>query len=279
MIYRDGTHPTSSGSSVYYQCWSPSKREPIASIAIVHGFGEHTGLYQTVAEFFAGYGYAVFIIDLRGHGRSPGPRGHIRAWKDFREDVSALLDLAGKICPRAPIFLAGNSLGGLIAIEYALEDSSALRGVIALSPALGKIGVARFLLLLSRLLSRIWPRFSLDTGLDTAAMTRDPAVAARLDADPLVHGRGSARLGTEVTSAIERVRRRARELKLPLLLQHGDADTITDAEGSRWFYQQAGSPEKELKLYPGSYHNLCVDLNWREVLEDTDRWIRKINSR
>jgi alpha-beta hydrolase superfamily lysophospholipase len=279
MIYRDGTQPTSSGSSVYYQSWSPSKREPIASIAIVHGFGEHAGLYQTVAEFFAGYGYAVFIIDLRGHGRSPGPRGHIQAWKDFREDVSALLDLARKICPRTPIFLAGNSLGGLIAIEYALEDSSALRGLIALSPALGKIGVARFLLLLSRLLSRIWPGFSLDTGLDSAAMTRDPAVAARLDADPLVHGRGSARLGTEVTSAIERVRRRAGELKLPLLLQHGDADTITNAKDSRWFYQQAGSPDKELKLYPGSYHNLCVDLNWREVLEDTDRWIRKISSR
>jgi alpha-beta hydrolase superfamily lysophospholipase len=275
MIRRDGTRPTPSGSAIYYQLWLPSDRAPRASVAIVHGFGEYTGLYAPVAEYFVARGIAVFAMDLRGHGRSPGPRGFIRAWSDYREDVGSLLQLARETLPPTPTFLLGNSMGGLIAIEYALHHPAELRGLIAMSPAVGKIGVAKFLLRLSRMLSRVWPSFTLDSGMDSEAMTRDKAVAARLEADPMVHGRGSARLGTEVQDTIAAVRERADDLTVPVLIQHGDADTITDPEDSRWFFDRITISDKELRLYPGSYHNLCIDLNWQEVLQDSTDWIAR----
>jgi alpha-beta hydrolase superfamily lysophospholipase len=274
MIRQEGTRPTPSGSTIYYQQWIPENRDPRAIIVLVHGFGEYTELYRDVAGFFVSHDYAMFAMDLRGHGRSPGARGFIRAWRDYREDVETLIELVGAELPRQPVFLLGNSMGGLIAIEYALQHPEQLTGLVAMSPAIGKLGVAKVLLLLSRLLSRIWPSFSLDTGIDSGAMTRDATIAARLDADPMVHGRGTARLGTEVTDTIIRVRARADELLVPVLIQHGEADTITSPADSRWFFEQVGSRDKELKLYPGSYHNLCVDLNWREVLSDVDGWIR-----
>ena len=273
MMRSDGTRPTPSGSSIYHQQWLPSGQEPRAVLAIVHGFGEYTGLYVPVAEFFVGQGMAVFAMDLRGHGRSPGARGFIHAWSDYREDVATLLGLARKTLPGTPVFLLGNSLGGLIAIDYALHDPAGLRGLIAMSPAVGKIGVAKFLLWLSRVLSRVWPSFTLDSGIDSEAMTRDKNVAARIEADPLVHGRGSARLGTEVQDTIARVREQAGALAVPILLQHGDADTVTDPEDSRWFFERIRISDKELRLYPGSYHNLCIDLNWKEVLQDSAAWI------
>lgn len=273
MIHRDGPRPAGSGSSIYCQEWRPSDREPRAILSIVHGFGEYTGLYAPVAEFFVAEGFAVFAMDLRGHGRSPGPRGFIRSWSDYREDVASLIGMAQETLPGKPVFLLGNSLGGLIAIEYALHYPAQLRGLIAMSPAVGKIGVARFLLWLSRVLSRIWPSFTLDSGIDSEAMTRDSSAAARIEADPMVHGRGSARLGTEVQDTIAAVRQRAGELAVPVLIQHGDADTVTDPEDSRWFMERIGSPDKTLLLYPGSYHNLCIDLNWMEVLRDTSQWI------
>jgi alpha-beta hydrolase superfamily lysophospholipase len=125
------------------------------------------------------------------------------------------------------------------------------------------------------MLSRVWPSFTLDSGIDSEAMTRDRSAAARIETDPMVHGRGSARLGTEVQDTIATVRQRAGELALPVLIQHGEADTVTDPEDSRWFFQRIGHPDKELLLYPGSYHNLCIDLNWKEVLGDTAHWISR----
>ena len=274
MIRQDGTRTTPSGSNTYYRKWSPAEGKAKAALAVVHGFGEHGELYNHLAEFFVERGYAVFAMDLRGHGRSAGPRGFIRQWGDYREDVQTLIDVIGETAPDLPVFLIGHSMGGLIAIEYALRYPERIRGLVAMGPALGDIGVSRFLLGLSRVMSRIWPGFGLDTGLDSANMSRDPKAVERLDADPMVHGRGTARLGTEVVDTIARVRAKAGELKVPILIQHGEDDKVALPEGSRWFFERIHHPDKELKTYPGGYHNLFVDLNWKEVLRDIDEWVR-----
>ena len=273
MNRREGTRVTPTGSSTYYQRWSPDHTPPRAVLVVVHGFGEHSELYRHLAEYFVDRGYEVFALDLRGHGRSAGARGFIRRWSEYREDVDTLMTLAEESAPSLPVFLVGHSMGGLIAIEYALHYPKRLAGVIAMGPALGEIGVSRFLLRLSRLLSRVWPRFGLDTGLDSANMSRDPKVVERLDADPMAHGRGTARLGTEVVDTIARVRQRADDLRVPILLQHGEDDKVALPDGTRWFFDRVGHPDKTLKTYPGGYHNLFVDINWKEVLADIDTWV------
>jgi alpha-beta hydrolase superfamily lysophospholipase len=272
MIQEEGTRVTPTGSTTYYRKWSPDTR-PKAALAVIHGFGEHSELYNHLAEFFVARGFAVFALDLRGHGRSAGPRGFIRGWADYREDVHTLIRLTEDSAPGLPVFLIGHSMGGLIAIEYALHHPEELEGLVAMGPALGQIGVSRFLLRLSRVMSRIWPRFSLDTRLDSVNMTRDPKAVARLDADPLVHGRGTARLGTEIIDTIARVRASAARLSVPILIQHGEDDKVALPDGSRWFYERVRYPDKQLKTYPGGYHNLFVDLNWEEVLADIAAWI------
>lgn len=271
----EGTLVTPSGSSTYYQRWSPDTNPAGARLVVVHGFGEHSELYRHLAEFFVDRSYEVLALDLRGHGRSAGPRGFIRNWDEYREDVDTLMKVAGDAVPALPAFLVGHSMGGLIAIEYALHYPGRLAGVVAMGPALGDIGVSRFLLGLSRVMSKVWPGFALDTGLESASMSRDPKVVERLDADPMTHGRGTARLGTEVVDTIARVRRRAGELKVPILLQHGEDDRVALPDGTRWFFERVTHPDKELKTYPGGYHNLFIDINWREVLRDIDEWISR----
>lgn len=272
MIREEGTRVTPTGSTTYYRKWAPDF-PPKAALAVVHGFGEHSELYGHLAEFFVARDFAVFALDLRGHGRSTGPRGFIRSWADYREDVHTLMQVTGDSAPDLPVFLIGHSMGGLIAIEYALHHPEELRGLVVMGPALGQIGVSRFLLRLSRVMSRIWPRFSLDTRLDSASMSRDPKAVERLDADPMVHGRGTARLGTEIIDTIARVRNSAAKLRVPILIQHGEDDKVALPDGSRWFYQRVGHPDKQLKTYPGGYHNLFIDLNWEEVLGDIAGWI------
>ena len=111
-------------------------------------------------------------------------------------------------------------------LDYALHQPDGITGVIAASPPLGRLGVPAPLMALGRVLSRVWPRFSIRTGMDLSGLARDPAVAETVLADPLFHRLGTARLSTEVTAAIARVQAGAPRFPLPLLVLHGSADRM-----------------------------------------------------
>src|SRR5450432_4197794 len=93
-----------------------------AAIAVLHGYAEHSGRYEGLARHFAPLGIAVYACDLRGHGRSPGKRGHIRRFSDYLGDTDAFLTYVERQeAGRRPCLL-GPSLGGLIAAPYEEEQ-------------------------------------------------------------------------------------------------------------------------------------------------------------
>ena len=260
------------GTRLYCRhCGPPAPATPRAALIALHGLGDHSGLYPMVGEALAPRGIAVSLPDLRGNGRSPGPRGHIDAWDDLREDLRCLVQRTRAELPDAPLFLLGNSLGGLVVLDYALHHPAGLRGVIALAPPLGELGVPAPLLALGRVLSWVWPRFSLETGMDLTGIARDPAVVERILADPLFHRRGTARLSTEVTATIRRVQREASRFPCPVLVVHGGADRMVPPEGSRRFAARA--PQSTLLEFPGAYHALLADLDQERVLAAIGDWI------
>jgi alpha-beta hydrolase superfamily lysophospholipase len=115
--------------------------------------------------------------------------------------------------------------------------------------AVDPVGAATPLLVaLARLLSRIWARFTLEVKLDKSALSRIPEVVSAYIADPLVHGKGSARWGSEALDAIEWVKAHAAQLQLPLLVVHGEADRINSAAGAQRIYEAARSQDKRLVL-------------------------------
>ena len=259
------------GTRLYCRSWQPAA--PRAGLIALHGLGDHSGLYPMIGESLAGRGIAVLTPDLRGNGRSPGQRGYIGAWTELREDLGRLVERSRAEAPERPLFLLGMSLGGLIALDYALQRPDGLRGVIALSPPLGALGVPAPLMALGRVLSRVWPRFSLETGMDLTGLSRDVAVIERVRADPLFHRRGTARLSTEVTSTIARVQAEAGRFAVPLLVQHGAADRMVSPDGSRQFVARVGHPDRRLVEYPAAYHSLLADLDGERVLADLGDWI------
>lgn len=215
----------------------------------------------------------VHSFDLRGNGRSPGARGFVEEWRDYRDDLSHFLQLVRREHAGLPLFIIGNSLGGLIALDYAMHAPGGLRGVIAVSAPLGRLGVPGPLLALGRLLSRVWPRFSRETGMDLSGLARDRAIIEQILADPLFHRRATARLSTEVTATIARVQSGAPSFSLPLLVLHGSDDRMVPPDGSRAFAARAGSPDKRLIEYPAAYHALFADEGRERALADVTGWI------
>jgi alpha-beta hydrolase superfamily lysophospholipase len=262
------------GLELYYQRWRPEGK-PKAVLPVVHGFGEHSGRYGNVVNWFVPKGYAVYAFDLRGHGRSAGPRGYIRAWSEFREDVKKFLDLVHASEPEQPVFLLGHSMGGLIVLEYVLHHPEGLMGVISSGPVLAQVGVSPLLVILSKVLSSIAPRFTLNAGLDATAISRDQAVVDAYTNDPLVHGQGTPRLGTEMTKAFEWTQAHAAEMRIPSLIVHGSADRLAPPEGSRVFFENVTFADKERQVYEDYYHEVFNDVGKERVLAAVEAWIEQ----
>lgn len=271
--HRDGTFSGGDGLPLYYQTWRPLTLQTRAILVNLHGLGDHSGLYPSVAAHFPARGIAVYAYDMRGNGRSPGQRAYVARWEEYSADLHAFLSKVRAAEGNLPVFLLGNSLGGLVVLDYALEHPDAMCGVIVAAPPLGKLGVPRYLMALGRIMSSIWPRFSLEVGMDLSGLARDPKVVETVLADPFFHRRGTARLSTEVTRVIERVQSRAGDLKVPLLILHGSADRMVPPDGSREFFAKVRYPDRELREYPDAYHGLFADVNQQEVLSDVERWV------
>lgn len=274
MHHDESTFKGAGGLELYYQRWRPDP-VPKAALVIVHGFGEHGGRYLNVVNRLVPNRYAIYALDHRGHGRSPGQRSYINRWAEYRDDVQAFLKLVHKEEPDIPLFLMGHSMGGLIVLEYVLHQPEGLRGVIASGPALAQVGISPFLLTLSRILSRVWPRFTMDTKLDATAISRDKAVVDVYLNDPLVHSVGTARLGAEMNAAMEWTNAHATELQVPLLILQGGADRLVPPEASRAFFEQVALIDKVRHEYDGFYHEPHNDVGWEKPLGDLEEWLER----
>jgi alpha-beta hydrolase superfamily lysophospholipase len=288
MQHVETSYLAKDGLKLYSQSWQPEEA-PTAVVCLVHGIGEHSGRYTHVAEALCAAGYAVCAYDLRGHGRSGGPRGHASTYDTMLDDIELLLKEASQRYAGRPQFLYGHSLGGNLVLNYALrrclplQDSRCLplqdsrrptlQGVVATSPAL-RIAVVppAFKLWLGQIFYQVWPTLTLPTGLPLAGLSRDPHVIENYRADPLVHDLASARFALDFLNAGEWALEHAAEFPLPLLLVHGTADTLTSVQASHDFAAQAGA-RCTLKLWEGLYHETHNEPEKAEVLAYLVHWL------
>ena len=258
---------------LFVQSW-----QPVGAIrgvvALVHGISEHSGRYGYLVDRLTREGFAVAAFDNRGHGRSGGVHGHIDSWSDYREDVRAFIRYTSAHFMRLPLFIYGHSLGALIVSDYILFYPEDLTGVILSGHPLQPTGAAKpYLVFIARILSKYKPLFSLPLGVADDALSRDPAVVKAFATDPLVHRRVTARWGVESLAAIDRVRARAGEIDLPLLIIHGGADRVNSAEGSKELFKRASSTDKDIRIYPGGFHEPHNDLDKEAVMSDVIEWL------
>lgn len=263
---------TTDGLQLHTQEWLPAA--PAAVIAVVHGIAEHGGRYAWLAQQANARGIGLVTVDLRGHGRSPGERSYVERFDDYLIDVDALWARAQALANGKPLFLMGHSMGGAIALRWAATRRAAMAGLILSSAAL-KIGgdVPRLLIALAPLLSRWLPHLR-GTRLDPQLISRDPAQVAAYVGDPLVSLKAPpARTGAELLSAMEANRDAAPEMSLPVYLFHGDADRLTDPQGSREIHALWGGADKTLRIWPGSRHETLNDLEREAVVGELLDWI------
>ena len=264
------------GITFQIQGWEPASGKPKAVIALVHGLGEHAARYAHVAQAFTDAGYILVGFDLRGHGKSGGARGHFPSLDAIMQDIRAFFRFLVIQYPELPYFLYGHSLGGLLSLTYGLQYSTGLKGVLVTGAALrSPLQEQKAKVTLAKVLGTIAPTVTIPSGLETAAISRDPEVVRVYTSDPLVHDKTSLGLGKAAINAVDFCFAHAKDFVPPLLIMHGKADRLTYPSGSEDFARLAGEKNHDvtLRLWDGMYHELHNEPEQADVFRFMIAWL------
>jgi len=244
-------------------------------VVLVHGFGEYSGRYmEDVIPMLLSAGFAVVFYDNFGHGKSGGKKGHCPSYKTLLQLLEKVLNKATSIFPQLPQFLYGHSMGGNLVLNYALRNTTQLRGIIASSPYL-RLGFQppKWKMILGRSLLNIWPSLTLPAGLDPKGISRIPEEVENYKSDPKIFDLVSPMFSFPIMDAGEWAIANASSLRIETLLIHGTGDPIIDFMGTKEFHENSSSTM--LKLIEGGYHELHHDICKEEVLQIIQNWLRK----
>lgn len=251
--------------------WNPAGAR--GRVAVIHGLGDHADRYGRAVRALVDKGFVVEALDLPGHGRSYGPRGHVESWSEYREAMDAWHErMRGQGGP--PVALVGHSMGALLALDWALRRPEELRAIVLSAPPFEVVLRATMLKVrLAQLIVRLWPGFSQKTTILPSMLSHDPAVVLAHNEDPLVHYLMSARLFFEFQAVNAALRQSAPKLPVPALVLHGTGDLISSPLGSERWAKAAPPGMAELKLYEGLYHEILNEPEGPRIAEELASWL------
>ena len=273
MEYIEGKFKGQKKINLFYQCWLPTRKAK-AILLVVHGVSEHSGRYTNLVNYFVRKNYAVYGFDHRGHGKSNGLGGYVERFQYYVNDLHTFYNLVRGEHSNPKIFLVGHSMGGLIAIAYAVDHQHELAGLLLSAPTL-KLSSSRspVLIAVGRVFSMLLPKMGA-TLPDASAISQDQTVVDTAISDPLAYkGKISVRLGVELIQAMQKVTSQISWIHLPILIMHGTADRLNDPAGSQMLYERVTSKDKTLKFYEGFYHEIFSEPGRQQVFADMKAWL------
>ncbi|WP_052329721.1 alpha/beta hydrolase [Thermicanus aegyptius] len=268
---------------LFYRQWKVSN--PIGALYLIHGLGEHCGRYEHVARFLNGQGISVYSGDLPGFGRTKGRRGDASSFHELTEAVLNGWNEMNKETVGIPQFLLGHSMGGLVSLHLLITHGKEVKpdGVILSSPALkSKVEVSRWKEGLAKLLTPLFPKLTLPSGISPSSVTKDPEVVKKYGKDPYVHSFLSLRFYQEFNRTMAFVLEKAGDFPagIPLMIMQAGEDLLVDAEAAKEFMKKIPHHSlHEYKEWPGLYHEILNEQEKEKVMEEMWKFIERVMSR
>jgi len=236
-------------------------------IIIVHGLAEHKGRYEEFIDKLHAMGHAVFAFDLIGHGESSGPRGDIKNFKAYVDELAEFVAHIKQTYPKLKIGLFGHSLGGLIACTYASQHQD-IEFLILSNPPLERNRRLKLLHFVPyKILGFIKIKKRRSESQKMLQYSRQ---------DPLSCKYMTLRLLGEVfIIGINNNLKNLPNIKIPVLLMIGSEDRfVTPPQNFERLIEIFGSPDKTLKIYEGLRHRLVHSAKKEEIINDISTWIK-----
>ncbi|MCB9012812.1 MAG: lysophospholipase [Bacteroidales bacterium] len=262
------------GRKIFAQSWKAEQDEK-KLIMLVHGLGEHCSRYEHWAEFFNRKGYSMIALDLHGHGKSEGKRGHVKSLDVLLDDIDLLYDKSSEIFPDYSKILYGHSMGGTLVLNHVIRRNRPLKALIVTSPWLKLYNEpSEFLLKLTGFLKKVFPSLSISNQLKAEQISHDPEIVRDYERDPLNHDRISLKMFHEIYQAGYHALRNVYKINCPFLIMHGTADTICSPKASQDYVLNT-SKRTHLKMWENQYHELHNEFIKEDVHAYIVDWLVK----
>ncbi|MFH1208932.1 MAG: alpha/beta hydrolase [Candidatus Omnitrophota bacterium] len=243
------------GTKIFYRFYpAPGARH---TVIMLHGYGEHSGRYEKFPGKMGRLSAQFAVMDFRGMGRSEGVRGDVGSFEDYLGDITAFVEHLRKKHSIPPKFiLLGHSLGGLVAIHWAMKNPEPVKLLILSVPLLG-LRYSRVIRPLNRLMLFFAPGAVYKDPIRARVLSHDPDEVAVYRKDPLILRHISARLVEEFERRTEILRKQpVLSLPFPVHLLGVEDERIVDPEKVWRFFGRLVSPRKERTIFEGFFHEL-----------------------
>ncbi|KAJ0247847.1 Hydrolase_4 domain-containing protein [Hirschfeldia incana] len=255
---------TSRGDTLFTQSWTrvgSVKNRGI--VVLLHGLNEHSGRYNDFAKQLNVNGFKVYGLDWIGHGGSDGLHAYVPSLDYAVTDLNSFLEKVIAENPGLPCFCVGHSTGGAIILKAMLDPKIEARvsGIVLTSPAVGVQPSHPIFGVIAPFLAFLIPRYQLSAAKKKIKpVSRDPEALLAKYSDPLVYtGFIRARTGYEILRLGSHLLDNLNRIKVPFLVLHGTADTVTDPKATQRLYDEASSSDKSIKLFDGLLHDLLFE--------------------
>lgn len=276
-----------------------------ATVVIHHGWAEHSGRYDELANVLSENGYNVYRFDMRGHGYSSGQLGYFTL-EEVHADLEQVLServvmyvkpiLTSAEKPHK-IFVLGLSMGGFITSSYEMFNQGyealfkksvpppfVFSGLVLSNPALmlGEDITNTTTYPLAKLavpiLAKLLPSLPVQPALSSKYLCRDPNKNKEYGSDVLVYkGPFIAAMSHNMLKYYARLEKENlySKVTVSLLVLVSTEDKTTNPKGGIKLYENASNNDKELKIYEGYYHELFQEPERRQVMNYVVQWLDK----
>lgn len=240
-------------------------------IVYVHGFFEHSTIYTEFFDKLSREGYEVFFFDQRGAGAtSPGKLvGKTDEFHTF-DDLDFMLkrELDARLDKTEKFFLAGHSMGGGIALNYAIygKHRDSIRGIVVSGPLVvlhPKTQPNVMVRKLQPVINSLVPGLKVDSKLNYDYITSNEGwkLYIKEHDTKLI---GTVRQFNDMFVRGEKLLQKNHVSKfkkdIPVLVLHGTLDFINNIEGSKTFIKLLPEEvDKELVPVEGGRHSLFIE--------------------
>ena len=263
------------GVSLFYRHWPAVEAPARGAVVILHRGHEHSGRVAHLADELALPGFDLFAWDARGHGRSPGPRGHAPSFAALVRDLEAFVAHIGATHGFAveDTAVVVQSVGAVVAATWVHDYAPKIRALVLASPAFRVRLYVPFARPGLRLLRRLRGNFDVQSYVKARMLTHDPSRAASFDADPLITRAISVDILLGLNDAAERVVADAAAITVPTQLLVSGSDHVVEAGPQHRFYERLGSRTKERHVLAGFYHDTLGELGRAPAVAGVRRFL------
>ena len=237
------------GTELFYRAWMPD--HPTGKgLLLFHRGHEHSARWQETVESLDLKDVAVFAWDQRGHGHSPGDRGHAESLSVVVKDADSFARHVSEthgIAIENMVVLA-HSVGAVVATAWVHDYAPPIRGLVLGAPAFRVKLYVPLAVPFLRLKQLLLGPGEVKSYVKAAMLTHDRGQAKRYASDDLIFRQIAVNILLDLHDTSTRLIADAAAITVPTLILAASSDWVVKISAQKEFYKRLGSTIKQFEV-------------------------------